>query len=91
MTDSSVTLRVLLLSVTPPFRYLHLLRPLSLLQVDEKKGSQTGGSQAAPPGMSEVSEEEDLQAAEEVSVQCFTFCNAKLERFYFIFHHFVII
>uniref|UniRef100_A0A671TU01 Coiled-coil domain-containing protein 93 n=1 Tax=Sparus aurata TaxID=8175 RepID=A0A671TU01_SPAAU len=41
-------------------------------------GSQAGGSQAAPPGMSEVSEEEDLQAAEEVSVQCFTFCNGKL-------------
>lgn len=52
--------------VTPPFLRLHLLCPPSLLQVDEKKGSQAGGSQAAPPGMSEVSEEENLQAAEEV-------------------------
>uniref|UniRef100_A0A671TTS8 Coiled-coil domain-containing protein 93 n=1 Tax=Sparus aurata TaxID=8175 RepID=A0A671TTS8_SPAAU len=38
-------------------------------KVDEKKGSQAGGSQAAPPGMSEVSEEEDLQAAEEMRIK----------------------
>ncbi|XP_073329834.1 coiled-coil domain-containing protein 93 [Pagrus major] len=38
-------------------------------KVDEKKASQAGGSQAAPPGMSEVSEEEDLQAAEEMRIK----------------------
>lgn len=45
----------------------HLPRPVSLLQVDERKASLAGGSQATPPGMAEVSEEDALQAAEEVS------------------------
>lgn len=35
--------------------------------MDERKASLASGSQAAPPGMAEVSEEDDLQAAEEVS------------------------
>lgn len=43
------------------------LHPVSLLQVEERKASLAGGSQAAPAGMAEVSEEDDLQAAEEVS------------------------
>lgn len=38
------------------------------------KAALTPGSQAAPPGMAEMSEEEDLQAAEEV--QCFQFNSA---------------
>lgn len=48
------------------YRLLHLLPPLSLLQVDERKASLAGGSQATPPGMAEVTEEDALQAAEEV-------------------------
>uniref|UniRef100_A0A672ZUV9 Coiled-coil domain-containing protein 93 n=1 Tax=Sphaeramia orbicularis TaxID=375764 RepID=A0A672ZUV9_9TELE len=39
---------------------------LCLLQVDGQKASLSSGCPAAPPGMSEVSEEDDLQAAEEV-------------------------
>uniref|UniRef100_A0A7N6A0D8 Coiled-coil domain-containing protein 93 n=1 Tax=Anabas testudineus TaxID=64144 RepID=A0A7N6A0D8_ANATE len=44
------------------------------LCVDGGKPSLTTGSQAAPPGMAEVSEEDDLQAAEEVHI----FYNGKL-------------
>lgn len=43
------------------------LHPVSLLQVEERKASLASGSQASPAGMAEVSEEDDLQAAEEVS------------------------
>lgn len=35
--------------------------------MDDRKAPLAPGSQAAPSGMAEVSEEEDLQAAEEVS------------------------
>ncbi|XP_044222227.1 coiled-coil domain-containing protein 93 isoform X2 [Thunnus albacares] len=38
-------------------------------KVEEKKTSLSGGSQAAPPGMAEVSEEDDLQAAEEMRIK----------------------
>ncbi|XP_074514359.1 coiled-coil domain-containing protein 93 isoform X2 [Sebastes fasciatus] len=38
-------------------------------QVDEKKASLANGSQPAPPGMAEVSEEADLQAAEEMRIK----------------------
>ncbi|XP_071341191.1 coiled-coil domain-containing protein 93 isoform X2 [Trachinotus anak] len=38
-------------------------------KVDEGKASQASGSQVAPPGMAEVSEEEDLQAAEEMRIK----------------------
>ncbi|XP_028447484.1 coiled-coil domain-containing protein 93 isoform X2 [Perca flavescens] len=38
-------------------------------KVDERKASLATGSQAAPPGMAEVSEEEDLQAAEEMRIK----------------------
>ncbi|KAA8588450.1 hypothetical protein FQN60_001644 [Etheostoma spectabile] len=38
-------------------------------KVDERKASLASGSQAAPPGMAEVSEEEDLQAAEEMRIK----------------------
>ncbi|KAM9347427.1 coiled-coil domain-containing protein 93 isoform 2-T2 [Symphorus nematophorus] len=38
-------------------------------KVDEGKASLAGGSQAAPPGMSEVSEEDNLQAAEEMRIK----------------------
>uniref|UniRef100_A0A667ZVD5 Coiled-coil domain-containing protein 93 n=1 Tax=Myripristis murdjan TaxID=586833 RepID=A0A667ZVD5_9TELE len=37
----------------------------TLLEYDERKASLAGGSQGTPTGMTEVSEEEDLQAAEE--------------------------
>lgn len=36
------------------------------LQAEEKKLLLAQGGQSLPPGMTEVSEEEDLQAAEEV-------------------------
>ncbi|XP_029314615.1 coiled-coil domain-containing protein 93 [Cottoperca gobio] len=36
---------------------------------DERKALLNSGSQAAPPGMAEVSEEEDLQAAEEMQIK----------------------
>ncbi|XP_068184661.1 coiled-coil domain-containing protein 93 isoform X2 [Antennarius striatus] len=38
-------------------------------KADERKASPPGGSQASPPGMAEVSEEEDLQAAEEMRIK----------------------
>lgn len=38
------------------------------LQVDERKTSLPSSSQAAPAGMTEVSEEEELRAAEEVNL-----------------------
>uniref|UniRef100_A0A3Q1HG88 Coiled-coil domain-containing protein 93 n=1 Tax=Anabas testudineus TaxID=64144 RepID=A0A3Q1HG88_ANATE len=38
-------------------------------KVDGGKPSLTTGSQAAPPGMAEVSEEDDLQAAEEIRIR----------------------
>lgn len=39
---------------------------LYVLQAEEKKLLLAQGGQSLPPGMTEVSEEEDLQAAEEV-------------------------
>uniref|UniRef100_A0A672ZTW6 Coiled-coil domain-containing protein 93 n=1 Tax=Sphaeramia orbicularis TaxID=375764 RepID=A0A672ZTW6_9TELE len=58
---------------------------LCLLQVDGQKASLSSGCPAAPPGMSEVSEEDDLQAAEEVLflyeltlVSVFVFVQGKL-------------
>uniref|UniRef100_A0A665W012 Coiled-coil domain-containing protein 93 n=1 Tax=Echeneis naucrates TaxID=173247 RepID=A0A665W012_ECHNA len=44
--------------------------PVLLNQVDLGTALSTSGSQVAPQGMAEVSEEEDLQAAEEVSTVC---------------------
>ncbi|XP_070832366.1 coiled-coil domain-containing protein 93 isoform X4 [Chaetodon trifascialis] len=38
-------------------------------QVDERKAPLAGGSQATPPGMAEVSEEDALQAAEEMRIK----------------------
>ncbi|KAL7385321.1 hypothetical protein ABVT39_019323 [Epinephelus coioides] len=38
-------------------------------KVDERKASLPGGSQAAPPGMAEVSEEDDLRAEEEMRIK----------------------
>ncbi|XP_071773274.1 coiled-coil domain-containing protein 93 isoform X2 [Centroberyx gerrardi] len=38
-------------------------------KADERKASLAGGSQATPTGMTEVSEEEDLQAAEEMRIK----------------------
>ncbi|XP_074550972.1 coiled-coil domain-containing protein 93 [Halichoeres trimaculatus] len=38
-------------------------------QVDERKALLSSGSQSAPPGMAEVSEEADLQAAEEMRIK----------------------
>lgn len=35
-------------------------------QADDRKASLAAGAQATPPGMIETSEEEDLEAAEEV-------------------------
>lgn len=40
---------------------------MCILQAEEKKLLSAQGGQSLPPGMTEVSEEEDLQAAEEVS------------------------
>ncbi|XP_044071643.1 coiled-coil domain-containing protein 93 [Siniperca chuatsi] len=37
--------------------------------MDERKASLVSGSQAAPPGMAEVSEEDNLQAAEEMRIK----------------------
>nr|XP_046260120.1 coiled-coil domain-containing protein 93 isoform X3 [Scatophagus argus] len=38
-------------------------------KVDDRKASLAGGAQALPPGMAEVSEEDDLQAAEEMRIK----------------------
>lgn len=49
-------------------------------KVDERKASLPGGSQAAPPGMAEVSEEDDLRAAEEMRIKTLMTSMAAMAR-----------
>lgn len=65
--DTQMSILISAFSLSVSFCRYNFLFLSGLLQVDGEKAPSAAGSQATPAGMKEVSEEDDLQAAEEVN------------------------